>query len=329
MAIGDRYNPMHSKMGKFMENIISRNTTFLGVILITSAVCLLSLSDALVKLHNDRFSIAQLIFLRSALACVFLLVIWRFKKRGTKSLLRPTRWVIVRSLLLCAMWLLYYCGLPDLSFAVAAAALYTAPLFMAVFARLILGTPIDLPDQAALGAGLIGVVMAVQPSPENLSPSLLLPFGAAACYAMAAVLTRAHCRNETSLGMAINLNLCLAVGGGIALMGLEWINPMTEVTTPSFLMDGWRTLSLMDFSIICLLAAFMTYIAIAVAQAYKTSTSITVGLFDNAYLFFAVVWSIMFFDDLPNIMSLAGITLLAGAAVMSALPRRNVRLKTL
>ena len=262
MAIDDRYNPMHSKMGKFMENIISRNTTFLGVILITSAVCLLSLSDALVKLHNDRFSIAQLIFLRSVLACVFLLVIWRFKKRGTKSLLRPTRWVIVRS-------------------------------------------------------------------PENLSPSLLLPFGAAACYAMAAVLTRAHCRNETSLGMAINLNLCLAVGGGIALMGLEWITPMTEATTPSFLMDGWRTLSLMDFSIICLLAAFMTYIAIAVAQAYKTSTSITVGLFDNAYLFFAVVWSIMFFDDLPNIMSLAGITLLAGAAVMSALPRRNVRLKTL
>lgn len=319
---------MNSNTGKFTEIPLPRNSTFLGVILITSAVCLLSLSDALVKLHNDRFSLAQLIFLRSALACIFLFVIWWFRTPGARSRLRPTRWVIVRSLLLCAMWFLYYCGLPDMSFALAAAALYTAPLFMAVFARLILGTPIDLPDQVALGAGLIGVVMAVQPNPENVSPALLLPFGAAACYAMSAVLTRAHCRNETSLGMAINLNLCLTAGSGIALVVIAGISPEITSTTPSFLMDGWRTLSLTDFGIICLLAVFMTYIAVSVAHAYKTSTSVTVGLFDNAYLVFAVIWSIMLFGDIPNPMSLAGITLLAGAAVMSALPRRNIRLKT-
>lgn len=293
--------------------------------MITSAVFFLSFSDALVKLVHERFGLAQLFFLRSFIASLLLVFIIAYRKQHVARSTYFHPWITARSLLLCGMWACYYCALPFLTFAMAAAAMYTAPLFMALFSRLILKKPIPLRNQIALAIGFGGVLLALRPLSGPVSSAVILPFIAAACYALAAIITRAKCRHETALAMALNLNLYLAATGGIFVLVLLPMTPNQNIHDQSFLYTAWQHLDLTAWGISGLLGGLMAYIAIAVAQAYKSLSPVTVGLFDNAYLAFALVWGFVMFGDLPDVMGLLGIILIAGAAITSTLPDRPCR----
>ncbi|MCC9625819.1 DMT family transporter [Thalassospira sp. MA62] len=304
------------------------NSVVKGTALIVSAVFFLSFSDALVKYAHEQFGLAQLFFLRSAVASFSLLLVLAYRKQPMRHSIGFTRWTTVRSLLMCAMWVCYYIALPAMSFAMAAAAMYTAPLFMAIFSRMILKTPISLRDQIALAVGFCGVLLALRPQSGAISPVVILPLLAAACYGLAAVITRAKCRGETAINMALNLNICLAGVGAISIATLLVVPSLAGISlwgsTPSdvFLYTAWKPLDAGMIGTALMLGILMTYIAIAVAKAYKSLSPVTVGLFDNAYLGFALMWGFMLFGDLPDLIGSLGILLIVGAAITSTLPHR-------
>ncbi|MBP0615911.1 DMT family transporter [Jiella mangrovi] len=288
----------------------------IGIAAILLAVFLLSLSDALVKLASDRFGLAQLIFLRSLIAAGMLMCATGiFGAKGWR-LHRPV-WVTVRSLLLAGMWASYYGSLPAMPLALAAAALYTAPVMMALFSACLLREPIGRRGFLALAGGLCGVFLVLRPDATNLSLTALLPFFAAACYALAAIVTRSRCAREAPLAMALNLNLVLALAAAVAIAGLVLFAPVTTgAGRSSFVLSVWPGLSIMDAAWIVVLGVFMAIIATAVAKAYQAAPSPVVGVFDNAYLAFATLWSALLFNETPGILGFGGIMLIAGSAVL-------------
>lgn len=287
-----------------------------GIAAILLAVCLLSFSDALVKRAGGSFGLGQLLFLRSAVAAGLIAGIMVVSRRPCLG--RPVRpfWVTLRSLLLTGMWFAYYGALPEMPLAAAAAALYTAPLMMMGLSALLPGERVGLSAWVAVALGLCGVLLALRPNAASLSLATAMPFLAAACYALAAIVTRHRCAGEAPLAMALNLNLVLTSAGAAAVGSAGWSD--LDAGEAAARLTAWPALSVTDIGLVCLLGALMAVIAAAVALAYQLAPPALVGLFDNAYLVFAVAWSALFFGEVPGLLSLAGIGLVGLAAVLAA-----------
>ncbi|WP_174801499.1 DMT family transporter [Martelella limonii] len=285
-----------------------------GIFLITAAVLLLSLSDAVVKLSGARYGLAQLILLRSLGACLLLFVVARLWRH--EIITRAPLWVTLRSLSLVAMWLFYYAALPMLSFALAAACFYTSPLWMALLSRLILKQPLGRTRTVAVFLGVAGVFLAVNPFVQAPTFWVLLPLAAAFCYALAAVITWQKCRDEGAFAMAFNLNVLLTIAAAALIAGLA----MVGVDAPgSFVFSLWPVLAARDWAVLGMLAVFMVIIATSVAGAYRLAPAPVIGLFDNAYLVFAAIWGVVFFDQFPGPVELAGMMLILSGAALAAL----------
>ena len=110
----------------------------LAIATITVACLGLSLGDALIKQQSAEFVLWQIFALRSAIVLPFLLGLLLL--RYDRSAWRPikTGWTLMRSGLLVVMWIFYFVALPHIEFAVAAAAFYTLPIFITLFARVFL-----------------------------------------------------------------------------------------------------------------------------------------------------------------------------------------------
>lgn len=284
-----------------------------GIVAITAAVFLLSFSDALVKAAGDRFALGQIVLLRSLVAAGILVAGIALTSRANALRPQRPRWVWMRSLCLTAMWLCYYAALPSMSFALAAACYYTSPVWMALLSRFVLSEPVSARGWAAILLSLSGVALAVNPAFETLSPVILLPFAAAAFYALAGIVTWSRCRNEEAAVMALNLNLCLCLAGGSGLVGLALFAP---AGTESFVLSVWPELRAADWGLVALLGVFLAIIATAVALAYRLAPTPVVGVFDTAYLGFAALWSAVFFEDIPTFREALGIGAIAAAAVL-------------
>ncbi|WP_417711006.1 DMT family transporter [Roseibium aggregatum] len=288
-----------------------------GILSITGAVLLLSLSDALVKLNSDGVALGQLLLVRSVVAAVLLALVLAVTGTVSRVERAVTIWVWLRSLCLALMWGCYYAALPLMPLSLAAACYYTSPLWMAVLTSVFLGRPVGVKGSASIALGLSGVVILLRPGVGDVSPVVVLPLLAGFFYALAAVITSARCRYVPPLALAFNLNLVLAGSGGVYVAVLHLVSASDGA---GFLLSAWPALSLSGWGLLMLLGLLLAVITVAVACAYQLAPAPLIGLFDNGYLVFAVVWAVLFFADVPDRIDLTGIALIGCAALLASVP---------
>lgn len=298
-----------------------REETNLEIFMIIVGVFALSLGDALVKYVSSDFSLWQIYVVRSLIAILLLIVI--LLGQDTLAALRPKSvgWVAVRSLLLTLMWLTYYAALPWLPLSVAAIALYTTPLFIALFAAVFLGEPVGLRGWVGSVIGFTGVLVVLRPGTDAFSVAILLPLFAAVCYALAMVVTRSKCRAERPLVLALGLNVCLLAMGTIASVTIYLLHPGPSIASRlPFLLNSWGTMGMSAWGLMGILALLIVVANTSVAKAYQAGSSAIVGTFDYAYLIFATFWGLLFFGNIPDMTTLAGMVLIvfAGYFVLEA-----------
>ncbi|MEL6607513.1 MAG: DMT family transporter [Pseudomonadota bacterium] len=113
------------------------------------------------------------------------------------------KWVAFRSVLLVVNWLVYYTALPLMPLPLVVATLYTAPIFTTLFAAVLLGDPIGRAGWAGVLLGFAGVLLVIQPGSDGVGWVALLPVAAAVLYALNAIVTRAKCREEHPMVLAL------------------------------------------------------------------------------------------------------------------------------
>lgn len=293
------------------------DNTPLGVALITGSVFLLSASDALVKLSNEQFSMWQLYVVRSLMA-IALLLPWIGYQSTTRlaNSFAVDRWVLLRSLSLTLMWIAFYAALPYISLSLAALAIYTTPLFIAVLSAWILNEPVSRQRWLAVTLGFIGVLVIMRPGGHQFSLVMLLPVAAAMLYAVAAVLTRTKCVGHSPLVLALNLNLCLLLLGFLVLVSYRAFGPLEPGNAPTFLSVRWVDMHGADWLLMSVLAVLMVLVSTGVAKAYQVGSSTVVGTFDYAYLVFAIFWGFALFQEVPDAATVLGMCLIALSGVL-------------
>ena len=255
-----------------------------------------------------------------ALPCLAIAAVLLRKPISTQA----AGWVRLRSLMLVAAWVAYYASLPLLDLATAAVAVYTNPIMTALLAALVLRERVRAQQWLGVVLGFLGIAIILRPGSESFTPALFLPLLSAALYSGAMVLTRAKCRGESFVAMAISLNLWFVIAG---LAGLAIIAPMAaglgQQGTAPFLLGGWNAMTTWDWGIVALLGLITATFTILVARAYQIAPPHIIGTFDYAYVGFAVLWGVVLFSETPDTQTLGGMAMVIGAGLLVARPPRN------
>jgi len=291
----------------------------LGIGLVVGSVFLMSFGDALIKLESASFTAWQIFALRSLIVLPLLMLIMRLRAPGDPILPRSLGWVALRSALLTLMWIAYYAALPLISLSAAAVAFYTAPLFIALLARLVIGEAVGPTRWLGIVLGFAGVLIVLRPGADTFSPAVLLPVLAAMFYAVAAIVTRARCLGERPLSLALGLNAGLLVAGVLAPLIMSLAPPSAaDATAHPFLFGPWASMGTREWALMAALALLMVCFGTGVAMAYQVAPAAVIGAFDYTYVAFAVLWSYLVFGDQPDALAVAGMALIAIGGVLVA-----------
>lgn len=296
----------------------ARDNLKLAVSTILLACLALSLGDALIKQQSASFVVWQIFVMRSVIVIPFLIYFIRI--RSCDVSIRPERagWTALRSLILVLMWIFYFAALPHIELATAAAAYYTLPIFITLFAALFIDETITARGWIAVLLGFVGTLLILQPQADDFDAYALLPIASAICYACAMILTRSKCRHEKPTVLGLWLNVGFVVVGATALLLLYLWSPDSEtIKRNPFLLGEWTPMWLDEWRIMGILAVAILVGSICAAFAYQNGPSPIVATFDFAYVAFAVIWGFVLFGEIPQPLVASGIILIVIAGTIA------------
>ncbi|MEM7121626.1 MAG: DMT family transporter [Pseudomonadota bacterium] len=298
----------------------------LGVVTMTATALGLAFSDAMVKLLSADFSVWQ-VFTARAFVAVPLLAVLVMWGGGWRALIpRAAGWVVLRSLCLMAMWLCFYTALPLLNLAVAAAGYYTGPLFITLFSALLIGEAVGMKRWVAIAIGFAGVLVILRPGTDDFSAVALLPVLAAVFYALAAVITRAKCTEDSPLVLAFGLNVAFLVFGVVGSVGvLLWQPVDVDANAYRFMLADWSPMGLREWAIMAFLAVLIVAVTTGTATAYQCAPGAVIAAFDYTYLVFAALFSLVIFSAPLDLLTVTGMVMITGAGLLAIAPDRLLR----
>ncbi len=295
-----------------------RDNVPLAVGTVVFTVLALSLGDALIKGISADLPLWQIFVLRSLLVVPVLVLAIKLARRGLALVPRRVGWTLLRSLLLTAMWVAYYASLTQIALSVAAAVYYTLPLFIVLFAGLLLGERVDPRGWFAVLLGFAGVLLILRPQASDFNAFALLPLLSAVCYAFAMILTRSKCQTEHPLVLSLALNLTFIAVGGLASLAILLGAPASDGSpSATFLLAGWIAMGPQEWLAMALLAAAILIGSVGAAIAYQLAPASIVATFDFSYLAFAALWGLLFFAEVPDAITILGMALIAVAGIIA------------
>lgn len=290
-----------------------------GVGLILASVLTMAFADALVKLVSADLTLWQVFAARSLVAVPILTVL--LLTVGVSLKPRSLKWAFVRSALLVLTWLAFYAALPVLSLSVAAVAVYTGPIVIALLSAALIGEPVTGRQWGGVLLGFLGVIAILRPGTDAFSWFTLLPLLAAVLYALAMVLTRSKCQEEAPLALALALHSSFVFTGLIAtvVLAILGLDTDTKAAFP-FLLGDWAPMGRREWGLMALLGVLSAAYFVGVARAYQIAAPSIIATFDYAYLVSAAVWGFVFFAEKPDLLTIGGMILITVAGLLVAAP---------
>lgn len=176
---------------------MSRNRTK-GIWLMVAAVLCFALQDGFSRHLAETYNTLMVIMVRYWVFAAFVLVLALRRPEGFRAAIRTKRPVVhaVRGTLLVAEVCLIVWGYTMIGLIESHAVFAVCPLLIAALSGPVLGEKIGWQRWAAIGAGLVGVLVVLRPTSGVFSWPALLPFAAALMFATYSILTRLAARDE-------------------------------------------------------------------------------------------------------------------------------------
>ncbi len=298
-----------------------KQSNSLGLVaFVVTAMAIIALQEAAVKLLTDHVSIWQLHIIRSVLVIGFVCMTARMVPNLELRKLETIRWPFLRSLLFSAAFFLLYSGLPFLSLAQSGAVFFTGPLFITLFATLFLGERIGPRRIVALVLGFSGVLVTAQPWNEEINLAVLFPLCAAVAYAFGVMVTRGKCSGESALSLQIihhGLFGMLSLFGLLAVTVLPISAELREELP--FLLSGWTSFGIVVALLILWNAVGNFVGALMLTLAYQKNDASGVAPLEYSYLAVAPLLDFVLWRTSPTWSTIIGIVLVASAGVFIAI----------
>ncbi|MEJ2117670.1 MAG: DMT family transporter [Alphaproteobacteria bacterium] len=278
-----------------MQTRVSRNIAAIGVMLM--AYVTFAGLNALVKLLGARYAPAEIAFFRSLFGMLPLLALmpWQGGWQALKTQ-RPLghlgRGLAGGSAMVLLFWTFQLLPLADgvaIGFA-------TGPLFVALFAILLLREAVTIKRWMAIAAGFMGVVVMVNPGGHSLNPfGVAVALSSSVSFGLAMTGVRSLGRTEKPVTTAFYFALVATV--------------MTAVMLPW----GWVTPNFTDLLLLFGVGAFGGIGQLLLTRAYQMALSSVVGPFSYSAILWAMLLGWLFCGEWPTLQVIAGAGIVIGA----------------
>ena len=258
-----------------------------GVLLMLLGMLMFSLNDVMGKWLVSTYSVGQVVFIRSIAALIVLAPFLWFN--GPAKIVQVDRpWLqVARVILSTAEVFAFYFAVVYLPLADVMTYWLAAPIYVAAISPFVLKEPVGWRRWTAIIVGFVGVVIALEPSSQALTPQAIISILGSMFFAFMLLLGRSLRGTPDT-----TLVFWQIVGAGLA--GLVAV---------SF---AWTPVSLRDLVLLALLGVVAMLAHVLVNRALKVADAATVAPLQYTMLFWAIVFGWMVFGDVPRISMLVG-----------------------
>lgn len=295
-----------------------QNSTLRGVACLCLGVLLFSLQDAVIKQVSGAYPLTEVVSIRCLVAMPILLAMVQWEV-GWRAILSGDFWPLTaRAAILFVSYTSYYMAFPALPLADAVALYFTVPLFVTILAGPFLGEHSGWSVWTAVGVGLIGVVVMLQPGAGLFEPAALLSLLAAAMYAMSMLMARKLGSVQSASVMSFYQNWVYMVGAMATALVLQQLGiERSSHPSLSFLVRPWVWPSVTDTMLIGSCGVIAAVGMMFLTVAYRIARAGIVSSFEYSGILWAPLWGFLFFGEVPRLTTLMGAVLIVGAGLVA------------
>jgi drug/metabolite transporter (DMT)-like permease len=213
---------------------------------------------------------------------------------------------IVRSIFLLATTILFFSGVRLLPLADASAIMFTSPILLSILAIPYLGEKVGPYRWAAIFVAFLGALVVVRPGSGMMGAGALFLLGCAFCNAFYQLITRQLRGTDDARTTLLYTGLAGTVGTSLAV-------PLV-----------WTPVALGDWPLFAALGVFGCLGHFTLIKAFQSAPATVVAPFSYASIIWAILFGFFVFDDLPDLWTLVGATIIA-AGGLYILHREQVR----
>lgn len=282
-------------------------TNIQGALWLFCALASFSVAFALVKQVGQHMHVTQIVALRQVIVLAALIPALLKSSKADLTLKRPSLQLIRASFAFCAI-LTGFTAVIHLPLATSATLGFTRTLFVTIFAVLLLKEGVGKRRIGAMLVGFGGVLIIIRPDTDHpLEWTMILAVFAAACVAMNTILIRIQSQHDKPTTMIAYQGTFIALL--MIAPALYWWTP------PSF--D--------DLKLIALIGLLTVFAQWALVHAYKQGEASALAPMDYLRLIFATFLGWLFFDNLPDLHTIAGAAVILGSTLY--IIQRELKLK--
>lgn len=270
-----------------------------GALLMVGAAFCFAVMTGLIRYGSASLEPIQIAFFRNLFALLFmmpwLLSVGPGALRTERIGLHGVRAIVGILAMVC-----WFYAVALLPLAQAVSLNFTVPLFATAGAAIILGEVVRARRWSATVVGFLGVLVIVRPGFESLPPAVILPILAAVFMASAALLIKSLSRSENPNAMVFYMNL--------------FLTPLSLIPALFF----WRWPSWEILGIMILIGLFAVVGHSLMTRAYARADASAVVPFHYVKLPFIALIGYLAFAEVPDVWTLLGAAIIAGAAIYIA-----------
>lgn len=272
-----------------------------GIGLMLAGMLMFSLNDVMGKWLMGSYSVAQLMAVRSLSALV---VLTPFVLRDAGRMWRVERPALqaLRAGLLAVEGIGFYAAVAYLPLADVVTYWLAAPIYVAALAPLVLGERVPAAVWAAIGLGFVGVVLALEPSRDSLTPEAGIALLGSTAFSGAMLLGRKLRGTPDTVMVGWQIVGALIASGAILAFGAE----------------VWQPTPPRDLAALCLLGVVAMGAHMLVNRSFKHAEAAVVMPYQYSLLIWAIVFGAVFFADMPRPAMLLGAALIVVSGLFIA-----------
>ena len=291
-----------------------------GILCLVAALVMLTLSDSIIKWLSPQLALHEIVLLRSVFALLVIFVIVHLEGGITTLKTRRPALHLLRGSMLVLANMFFFLGLASMPFAEAVALFYTAPLFICLLAKPVLGEQVGLARWLAILLGLAGVGIMLRPGSEVFRLVSLLPVLAALSYAAMTMMTRRLGMQERAGAMAFYIQIAFILVSSLVGLGIgDGSYNQYDNETLAFLLRAWRWPDSEEFLLLVACGFIVGLGGYLLSQAYRLAQASIVAPFEYSSLPFALMVGYYFWGDWPDWIAFAGSGLIIGSGLIVVL----------
>ena len=258
------------------------SATTLGALFGLLGFAVFSTHDLIIKQLGSTYSVFQIVFFTSLLSFpIITLVLMRDHKAGTLQPVHPY-WMALRCLSGAASGLCAFYAIGVLPLSQVYAFLFAAPMIITLLVIPILGEIVRLRRGIAIGVGMLGVLIVLQPGASPFEAGHIAALVAAFAGALVSIITRKIGKEERGVVMILYPMMT-----NLALTAL--VLPFVYVEVP-----------VADLGLLALDALLVLIAMALLVTAYTKADAITVAPMQYSQIVWATLFGILLFDEYPS-----------------------------